>query len=97
MPANPDTTFLRFAFGGVVTAHHPERTLGRWHLRTVWLTNDEIRANQGTPPQPAVLALLRKIIWSGNTIRSIYWCTMNKIHFTANRCIACSFILVYPI
>ncbi|MDO8207066.1 MAG: NUDIX hydrolase [Gallionella sp.] len=50
-----DTTFLRFAFGGVVTAHHPERTLDAGIVRTVWLTIDEIRANQARHRSPLVL------------------------------------------
>lgn len=50
-----DTTFLRFAFGGVVTAHHPERTLDAGIVRTVWLTIDEIRANQALHRSPLVL------------------------------------------
>lgn len=50
-----DTTFLRFAFGGVVTAHHSERTLDTGIVRTVWLTIDEIRASQALHRSPLVL------------------------------------------
>ncbi|MDO9054566.1 MAG: NUDIX hydrolase [Gallionella sp.] len=50
-----DTTYLRFAFGGEITAHHPERKLDEGILRAVWLTIDEIRANQALHRSPLVL------------------------------------------
>jgi 8-oxo-dGTP pyrophosphatase MutT (NUDIX family) len=50
-----DTTYLRFAFGGVVTAHHPELKLDDGILRAVWLTIDEIRASQALHRSPLVL------------------------------------------
>ncbi|MDX8379366.1 MAG: NUDIX hydrolase [Gallionella sp.] len=50
-----DTTFLRFAFGGKLLAHHPERSLDQGILRTAWLTLDDIRANQAHHRSPLVL------------------------------------------
>jgi ADP-ribose pyrophosphatase YjhB (NUDIX family) len=50
-----DTTYLRFAFCGSTTAHHPERTLDQGIIRTVWMTIDELRANQAFHRSPLVL------------------------------------------
>jgi len=50
-----DTTYLRFAFGGKLLTHHPERPLDEGILRAVWLTTDEIRANQALHRSPLVL------------------------------------------
>lgn len=50
-----DTTFLRFAFSGIATAHHPELTLDKGIVRAVWLSIDEIRANQALHRSPLVL------------------------------------------
>jgi ADP-ribose pyrophosphatase YjhB (NUDIX family) len=50
-----DTTYLRFAFCGNTTAHHPERTLDQGIIRTVWMTIDELRANQAFHRSPLVL------------------------------------------
>ncbi|MEI7456926.1 MAG: NUDIX hydrolase [Nitrosomonadales bacterium] len=45
-----NTTYLRFAFAGTVTAHHPERKLDDGIVRAVWLTIDEIRGVQTRSP-----------------------------------------------
>jgi ADP-ribose pyrophosphatase YjhB (NUDIX family) len=50
-----DTTFLRFAFGGKILAHHPERKLDDGILRAVWMTLDEIRATQDRHRSPLIL------------------------------------------
>ena len=50
-----DTTYLRFAFCGSVSAHHPERELDEGIVRAVWLTIDEIRANQALHRSPLIL------------------------------------------
>ena len=50
-----DTTFLRFAFGGDIAAHHPERALDNGIVRAAWLTIDEIRASQALHRSPLVL------------------------------------------
>lgn len=50
-----DTTYLRFAFGGKLGAHHPELKLDEGILRAAWLTTDEIRANQALHRSPLVL------------------------------------------
>ena len=50
-----DTTYLRFAFGGHLLAHHPERALDKGILRTVWMTPDEIRATQARHRSPLIL------------------------------------------
>lgn len=48
-------TYLRFAFGGRILGHHPERKLDRGILRAVWMTPDEIRATQAHHRSPLVL------------------------------------------
>jgi ADP-ribose pyrophosphatase YjhB (NUDIX family) len=50
-----DTTYLRFAFGGTVAAHHPELKLDEGIVRAVWLSMDEIRANCVLHRSPLVL------------------------------------------
>lgn len=50
-----DITYLRFAFIGSTTAHHPEQSLDEGIIRAVWLTPDEIRANQARNRSPLVL------------------------------------------
>jgi 8-oxo-dGTP pyrophosphatase MutT (NUDIX family) len=50
-----DTTYLRFAFGGRITGHHPERRLDQGIVRALWLTPDEIRAKQDMHRSPLVL------------------------------------------
>ena len=50
-----DTTYLRFAFCGGIAAHHPERALDEGIVRAVWLTIDEIRANQAVHRSPLIL------------------------------------------
>src|SRR5512146_3473810 len=39
-----DTTYLRFAFGGSILAHHPARSLDKGTVRAVWMTLDASRA-----------------------------------------------------
>ncbi len=41
-----DITYLRFAFAGNMLAHYPERALDEGIIRPVWMTVEEIRANQ---------------------------------------------------
>ena len=41
-----NVTYLRFAFGGNITGHHPERALDQGIVRAVWMTPDEIRETQ---------------------------------------------------
>jgi ADP-ribose pyrophosphatase YjhB (NUDIX family) len=41
-----NTTYLRFAFIGKVTAHYPTQQLDDGIIRAVWMTADEIRVNQ---------------------------------------------------
>lgn len=50
-----DTTYLRFAFGGRVIAHHPERALDEGIVRAVWMSPDEIRATQTRHRSPLIL------------------------------------------
>lgn len=50
-----DTTYLRFAFGGQVLEHHPERALDTGIVRAVWLSPDEIRATQSRHRSPLIL------------------------------------------
>jgi ADP-ribose pyrophosphatase YjhB (NUDIX family) len=51
----PDITYLRFAFGGRVNAHHPERKLDEGIVQAVWMSPDEIRASQDRHRSPLIL------------------------------------------
>ncbi len=50
-----DTTYLRFAFGGNILAHFPERALDKGIVRAVWMTPDEIRATTDRHRSPLIL------------------------------------------
>ena len=50
-----DVTYLRFAFGGEISAHDPERQLDTGILAAHWLTVDEIRALQTQHRSPLVM------------------------------------------
>lgn len=50
-----DSTFVRFAFIGDVDSVDTGRTLDKGILRTLWLTNDELRARQAEHRSPLVL------------------------------------------
>ena len=50
-----DTTYLRFAFSGRITGHHPERTLDDGIIRAVWMTPDEIRASAERHRSPLIV------------------------------------------
>lgn len=50
-----DTTYLRFAFCGVLGALQPGRTLDRGILRTLWLRPEELRASAARHRSPMVL------------------------------------------
>ena len=50
-----DTTYLRFAFCGNVTAHYPDRALDDGIVRALWMTIDEIRTSQSLHRSPLVL------------------------------------------
>lgn len=50
-----NTTYLRFAFCGSVSNHNPNQTLDDGIIRAVWLTLDEIRANQAQHRSPLIL------------------------------------------
>jgi 8-oxo-dGTP pyrophosphatase MutT (NUDIX family) len=53
-PAN-ERSFLRIAFTGVVEEFFAERPLDRGILRTLWLTRDELLANQARHRSPLVM------------------------------------------
>jgi 8-oxo-dGTP pyrophosphatase MutT (NUDIX family) len=42
--AAKDTTYLRFAFGGKITGHDPDRKLDDGIIRASWVSESEIRA-----------------------------------------------------
>ena len=50
-----DVTYLRFAFGGAISAHDPGRQLDNGILAAHWLTVDEIRALQARHRSPLVM------------------------------------------
>lgn len=49
------TTYLRFAFGGRTGLHHADRPLDRGIVRTVWLTEEEIRSSRDRHRSPLVM------------------------------------------
>ena len=53
--AASNTTYLRFAFSGIITAHEADRPLDTGILQALWLTIDEIRSNQERHRSPLVL------------------------------------------
>jgi 8-oxo-dGTP pyrophosphatase MutT (NUDIX family) len=50
-----DITYLRFAFGGKITGHDPERALDTGIIAARWLTLEEIRALQVQHRSPLIL------------------------------------------
>ncbi len=50
-----NVTYLRFAFGGSLSGHHPELALDHGIVRTVWMTMEEMRACQDRHRSPLVL------------------------------------------
>lgn len=53
-----DITYLRFAFVGELTGHHPEQALDDGILRACWMSPDEIRASQDRHRSPQVLTCI---------------------------------------
>ncbi len=50
-----DTTYLRFAFTGVITGHEADRRLDAGILQAVWMTPEEIHTSQARHRSPLVL------------------------------------------
>ena len=50
-----DVTYLRFAYGGTVSAADPTRTLDDGIVRTLWMTPEELRAGRERHRSPLVL------------------------------------------
>lgn len=50
-----DVTYLRFAFGGEVLAHEPERQLDAGIVAARWLTLAEVQATQARHRSPLIL------------------------------------------
>ena len=48
-------TYLRFCFRAKAIRHEPERTLDKEIIRAVWMTPDELRAEQARHRSPLVL------------------------------------------
>lgn len=57
-----DTTFLRFAFGGRVTNHDPERALDTGILRAAWFGLDEIHRMIHRHRSPLVMQCIQDYI-----------------------------------
>ena len=57
-----DTTYLRFAFGGRVVEHYPERALDDGIVRAVWVTTEELRASLERHRSPLVLRCIEDYI-----------------------------------
>lgn len=50
-----EMTYLRFAFGGVIHGHEPQRGLDEGIVRAVWMSPEEIRATAERHRSPLVL------------------------------------------
>ncbi|MDP2804882.1 MAG: NUDIX hydrolase [Gallionellaceae bacterium] len=50
-----DTTYLRFAFGGSILGHHPERALDEGIVRAAWMPLDEIHSTKERHRSPLIL------------------------------------------
>jgi ADP-ribose pyrophosphatase YjhB (NUDIX family) len=57
-----DVTYLRFAYGGRITGHDPERALDDGILAARWLTLDEIRALEPRHRSPLILRCIEDFI-----------------------------------
>ena len=57
-PEQGGRTFLRVAFRGELTSHHPDRPLDRGILRTRWLTRDQLLEPRIRLRSPLVLTCL---------------------------------------
>jgi 8-oxo-dGTP pyrophosphatase MutT (NUDIX family) len=57
-----DITYLRFAFCGDLGLFHPERTLGKGIVRTVWMSADAIRNSTAQHRSPLVLQCMEDYI-----------------------------------
>ena len=53
--AAEDITYLRFAFGGQLGAHDPQRSLDDGIVRTLWMSLEEVRASVERHRSPLVL------------------------------------------
>ena len=54
-PSYGDTTYIRFAFSGLLGAHHADRALDEGIVRAVWLSPDEIRNGRDRHRSPLVV------------------------------------------
>ncbi|MDH5480856.1 MAG: NUDIX hydrolase [Nitrosomonas sp.] len=57
--ASNDTTYLRFAFGGKITNHDPERALDTGILRADWFSLDEINKSLLRHRTPLVMECIQ--------------------------------------
>ncbi|MDE2388668.1 MAG: NUDIX hydrolase [Betaproteobacteria bacterium] len=54
-----DTTFIRFAFGGRVTHHDPNRTLDTGILQAAWFSSEEVNQMIQRHRSPLVMQCIR--------------------------------------
>lgn len=57
-----DITYLRFAFGGRVTGHDPQRPLDTGIIAARWLALDEIRALESQHRSPLILRCIEDFL-----------------------------------
>lgn len=50
-----DIVYLRFAFGGSITGHEPDRPLDQGIVRATWLASEELRSATNRHRSPLVL------------------------------------------
>jgi len=53
-----EITYLRFAYIGTVSHHNPLQKLDDGIIRAIWMTADEVRANQAILRSPQVLTCI---------------------------------------
>jgi 8-oxo-dGTP pyrophosphatase MutT (NUDIX family) len=57
-----EITYLRFAFGGELLGHDPERTLDDGIIAARWLSLDEMRATQDVHRSPLILRCAEDLV-----------------------------------
>ncbi|HUV99582.1 MAG TPA: NUDIX hydrolase [Gallionella sp.] len=57
-----DTTYLRFAFTGMIAGHESGRKLDSGIIQTLWLSHEEIRATRARHRSPLILRCIEDYI-----------------------------------
>ena len=79
-----DTTYIRFAFCGLLGALQPDRSLDKGILRTLWMTPDELRASVARHRSPMVLQGIEDYL-AGHRFDLRLLCTDASVQTTRSR------------